>query len=147
MSELTKQSRVHSVFTTSKNVWVSENFKSIILEKYIPTEGNYRQDESIKASDLQSISSKIELQELVFKDADLFLEYVALLIENQIHGAEGKLLNDSSANYFFLKGKDEKYYSILVRWEQAQKLWRCGAYLQEELRLPNIRIFYPLIQV
>jgi len=136
----------YSFFTNSETVWVSENFKNIILDKYIPTESNNSQGGFIKSSDLQDIGTEIKPQELVFQDADSFLEYLAVLIQNQIHGGEGGLLNDSSANYFFLKGKDENYYSILVRWEQAQKLWRCGAYLQEDLKLPNIRIFYPVFQ-
>ncbi|MFA5877554.1 MAG: hypothetical protein WC880_04310 [Candidatus Paceibacterota bacterium] len=131
-----------SFFTNSKAVWVSENFQNIILGKYVYTETN-EQGRSVKSSDLQDLQPDIGAQELVFQDVDAFLEQLALLIQNQIHGEEGRLLNDSSANYFFLRGKDGKHYSILVRWEQAQKLWRCGAYLQEELKMPNIRIFYP----
>ena len=97
----------------------------------------------IKASDLQEMRANADIHDLVFKDADAFLEQLAVLIQGQINGEEGKLLNDSSANYFFVQGKDGKFYSVLVRFEPAQRLWRCGAYLQEELKMPNVRIFYP----
>ena len=130
---------IPSVFTKTTSVWVSENFQNIILDRYIKTGRD--NIGSVDSSDLQDIGAH-KAQELVFQDADIFLEDLAILIENQIRGQEGKLLNDSSANYFFVLGKDGKHYSILVRWEQAQKLWRCGAYLQEELKMPNIRIFY-----
>lgn len=131
-----------SFFKDSKVVWVSENFQNIILDKYVSRKDD-QLGQSIKSSDLQDMGPKAKPQDFVFRDADVFLEQLALLIQNQINGEEGKLLNDSSANYFFLQGKDGKHYSILVRREQAQKLWRCGAYLQEELKVPNIRIFYP----
>lgn len=144
MKEPSEKIKVQSFFTNSETVWVSENFKNIILENYIPAEGTVSQNASVKSSDLQDIGAEIKPLELVFKDTDSFLEYLVLLIQNQIQGEEGELLNDSSANYFFLRGKDKKHYSILVRWEQAQKLWRCDAYLQEDLKLPNIRIFYPV---
>jgi hypothetical protein len=130
---------IKSFFSSSKTVWVSENFKSIFLERYAPSAGQH--DGSVGFSGLEGM--KATVGELVFQDADIFLEELARLIQEQLNGEEGKLLNDSSANYFFLKAKDGKHYSILVRWEQAQKLWRCGAYLQEELNMPNIRIFYP----
>lgn len=132
---------IPSFFTNSRTVWVSENFQSLILDKYVSVEGDPH-NESIDSSDLKDMASQVS-QELVFRDADRFLELLASLIQDQENGEEGKLLNDSSANYFFLQAKDGKYYSILVRWEQAQKLWRCGAYLQEDLKMPNIRIFYP----
>jgi hypothetical protein len=93
--------------------------------------------------DLRETKASQDVQEFLFHDADIFLEELARLIQSQIDGKEGILLNDSSANYFFICGKDQKYYSILVRWEPAQGLWRCGAYLQEDLKMPNIRIFYP----
>ena len=97
----------------------------------------------IESSDLKDVPPERDAQKLIFQDADALLEQLALLIQKQIQGEEGKLLNDSSANYFFVRGKDGNNYSILIRWEPAQKLWRCGAYLQEELKMPNVRIFYP----
>jgi hypothetical protein len=133
---------IPSFFTDSETVWVSENFQNIFLSKYAHS-GDDRKNQSLDFSDLQDMSHEDNTQALVFQDADLFLEQLARLIHDQMHGEEGKLLNDSSANYFFLKGKDGKSYSILVRWEQAQKLWRCGAYLQEEVKVPSVRIFYP----
>jgi hypothetical protein len=133
---------VVSFFTNSKNVWVSENFQNIILSGYADTNKN-KNEQSISSSDLRTIETGAVVEELAFKDTDDFLEKLAILIQSQVNGENGKLLNDSSANQFFLKAKDGKYYSILVRWEQAQKLWRCGAYLQENPKMPNVRIFYP----
>lgn len=132
---------VKSFFTKSASVWTSENFQSLLLAKY--GGANSSNDSRVVSSDLQDIGSITDPRSLVFKDADGFLERLALLIGAQIEGGVGELLNDSSANYFFVVGKDGKYYSVLVRWEQAQKLWRCGAYLQEDLKLPNVRIFRP----
>jgi hypothetical protein len=131
---------ITSFFSNSETVWTSENFQNVFLSKYQYTES--QQELSLRSTDLQDINSQVNAQEFIFPDADVFLEQLALLIKDQINGEEGKLLNDSSANYFFVKGKDGNYYSILIRWEQAQKLWRCGAYLQETLKIPNIRIFY-----
>jgi hypothetical protein len=131
---------ITSFFSNSETVWTSENFQNVFLSKYQYTES--QQEWSLRSTDLQDINSQVNAQEFIFPDADVFLEQLALLIKDQINGEEGKLLNDSSANYFFVKGKDGNYYSILIRWEQAQKLWRCGAYLQETLKIPNIRIFY-----
>jgi len=133
---------VLSFFTNSKTVWVSENFQNILLKEYVSIEGDQKNG-SINSSELQNVRPETKPEELVFQNTDTFLEQLALLIQNQTHGEEGRLLNDSSANYFFLKGKDGNYYSVLVRFEQAQKLWRCGAYLQENLKLPSVRIFYP----
>ncbi len=134
--------KVPSFFTRYKAIWISENFQNLILSSYVET-GRDRGEQSINSSDLQDIRPGIKAEELVFQDVDDFLEVLAGLIQDQMNGEDGRLLNDSSANYFFLRGKDEKYYSILVRWEQAQKLWRCGVYLQKELKLPNIRVFRP----
>jgi hypothetical protein len=133
---------VRSFFTNSKTVWVSENFQNLLLKEYVSVLSDQK-NESVNSSELQNIQTQIKMEELVFQNADTFLEQLALLIQNQIQGEDGRLLNDSSANYFFLKGKDGNYYSVLVRFEQAQKLWRCGAYLQEDLKLPSVRIFYP----
>ncbi len=133
---------IQSFFLESKEVWVSDNFKNIFLAQYIESKG----DESLLKYDnltLQNIKPDHNLQSLVFEDSDIFLEQLCKLIKKQITGENGELLNDSSANYFFVLGKDKKHYSILVRWEHSQKLWRCGAYLQEDLKLPNIKIFYP----
>jgi hypothetical protein len=127
-------------FTSSKTVWVSENFQNIFLNNY---EMKDQQSLSAASSDLKDMKSETDVQKLLFKSVDAFLEELARLIEVQINGEDGTLLNDSSANYFFVCGKDDKNYSVLVRWESAQKLWRCGAYLQEDLKMPNIRIFYP----
>ncbi len=134
-----EQINIQSFFTNSNFVWTSENFQNIILNKYEPSQGG----QSASFSNLQDIKPGIDLRKFVFENADSFLENLAQLIKNQADGREGDLLNDSSANTFFVLGKNNKHYSILVRWEQAQKLWRCGAYLQKELKLPNIRIFYP----
>ncbi len=131
-----------SFFTNSKTVWVSENFQNIFLTVYEYTE-NRPQESSLLSSDLQHVQSETGIEKMIFQNTDSFLEQLAVLIQDQANGENGKLLNDSSANYFFVQGKDNKHYSILVRWEQAQKLWRCGAYLQENLKMPNIRIFYP----
>lgn len=131
---------IPAFFTNSEKVWVSENFRDLILAKYAPAKDG--RDKSIGFSDLKDIGTE-SAPELVFTDTDRFLEQLASLIENQINGEEGLLLNDSSANYFFVQAGDAKLYSVLVRWEQAQRLWRCGAYLQEELKMPNVRIFYP----
>lgn len=133
---------VPSFFTESKTVWISENFQNILVGKYVVSEEGKR-SHSIKFLDLQNIHPENSTRELVFQDADIFLEQLALLIHAQMNGKEGRLLNDSSANYFFLRAKDGNFYSVLVRWEPAQKLWRCGAYLQEDLKLPSIRVFYP----
>lgn len=130
---------IQSFFTNSNFVWTSENFQNIILNKYEPSQGA----KPASFSNLQDIKPDTDLHKFVFENADSFLENLAQLIKNQADGKEGDLLNDSSANTFFVLGKDGRHYSVLVRWEQAQKLWRCGAYLQEELKLPNIRIFYP----
>ena len=121
---------------------MSENFQNLILSKYISSEEG-RQDQKVNSSDLQDMRAGRDINELVFRDADAFLESLTALIKEQLRGETGRLLNDSSANYFFLQGKDGESYSILVRWEPAQKLWRCGAYLQKELKIPSIRIFYP----
>lgn len=131
---------IPSFFTNSKTVWVSENFQNLILARYTPT---VKESVAAASMDLSHVGGGVDVQKLVFDDADVFLEQLASLIQAQLHGEPGRLLNNSSANYFFLQGKDGKYYSILVRWEQAQKLWRCGAYLQEELKMPNVRIFHP----
>jgi hypothetical protein len=131
-----------SFFQTETSVWTSENFQKIFLENYIPVEKS-SEENSILSSDLQDIPAGRGVHEFVFQDPDVLLEQLAGLIQSQLRGEDGELLNNSSANYFFSKGKDGKHYSILVRWEPAQKLWRCGAYLQEELELPNIRLFYP----
>lgn len=130
---------IQSFFTNSNFVWTSENFQNIILNKYKPSQGA----QPASFSNLQNVEPDTDLHKFVFENADSFLENLAQLIKNQADGKEGDLLNDSSANTFFVLGKDGRHYSVLVRWEQAQKLWRCGAYLQEELKLPNIRIFYP----
>lgn len=130
---------IQSFFTNSNFVWTSENFQNIILNKYEPSQGA----QPASFSNLQNVEPDTDLHKFVFENADSFLENLAQLIKNQADGKEGDLLNDSSANTFFVLGKDGRHYSVLVRWEQAQKLWRCGAYLQEELKLPNIRIFYP----
>ncbi len=132
---------VLSFFVTTKTVWVSENFKNIFLDKYEAT--NRIEAKPLSSSDLQELRSDVKPQKFVLQNPDTFLEQLSLLIQNQLNGEEGKLLNDSSANYFLAKGKDGGIYSVLVRWESSQKLWRCGAYLQEELKLPTIRIFYP----
>ncbi len=134
-----EQINIQSFFTNSNFVWTSENFQNIILNKYEPSQGG----QSASFSNLQDIKLDTDLHKFVFEKADSFLENLAQLIKNQADGKEGDLLNDSSANTFFVLGKDGRHYSVLVRWEQAQKLWRCGAYLQKELKLPNIRIFYP----
>jgi hypothetical protein len=134
-------SDLKTFFTTTNTIWISENFKNLILDKYEPSaEGD---SGSMQSADLQEIESGKKVETMVFQNPDFFLEQLAGLIKGQINGEEGKLLNDSSANYFFVLGKDGNHYSILVRWEPAQKLWRCGAYLQEQLALPNLRIFYP----
>ncbi len=133
---------VREFFTQNDNVWVSENFQDIILSVYTKSDiedGN----NNVHFKDLQDLDAGTSPEELVFNNPDTFLERLVLLIGGQLHGESGLLLNDSSANYFYVKGKDGKYYSVLVRWEQAQGLWRCGAYLQEELKIPNIRIFSP----
>ncbi len=130
---------IPSFFKVSKTVWTSENFQNILLGNYVETD---RQGQAVDSANLQDLK-QTQAEKLVFKDADAFLEYLALLIQNQIEGTEGELLNDSSANYFFVQGKDNKFYSVLVRWESAQGLWRCGAYLQEELKLPNFKVFFP----
>lgn len=134
-----EQINIQSFFTNSNFVWTSENFQNIILNKYEPSQDG----QSASFSNLQDIELDTDLRKFVFENADSFLENLAQLITHQADGKEGDLLNDSSANTFFVLGKDGRRYSVLVRWEQAQKLWRCGAYLQEELKLPNIRIFYP----
>lgn len=128
-------------FITTPTIWVSENFQKLILDKYEPSSAG--DNGSIESADLQEIDSDKSAEKMVFSNPDILLEQLAGFIQSQINGEDGKLLNDSSANYFFVTGKDGNYYSILVRWEPAQKLWRCGAYLQEELKLPNLRIFYP----
>lgn len=132
---------LQSFFSNSKTVWVSENFQNLLLATYTPTSTGMHA--SVSSIDLQNVQPETNPTELTFEDSDVFLEQLASLIQAQLQGEEGRLLNDSSANYFFVKGKDGKYYSVLVRWEQAQKLWRCGAYLQEALKMPNVRIFRP----
>lgn len=137
-----KTLEIKNFFVNSENVWVSENFKKFFLEKYTSSQNNG--DSLFMSSlDLQEIKPLTKVKELVFEDSDSFLERLILLIQGQEDGKMGKLLNDSSANYFFVHGKDGNYYSILVRWEQAQNLWRCGAYLQTELKMPNVKIFFP----
>jgi hypothetical protein len=133
---------IQSFFKNSKSVWTSENFQTIFLNNYDNTQANLL-NSSVGFLNLQDIEEK-DIRGLVFNNPNTFLNQLAGLIQKQINGEDGELLNDSSANYFFLKGKDGNNYSILVRWESAQKLWRCGAYLQESLAMPNIRIFYPL---
>jgi hypothetical protein len=137
---MTEKTDVYTFFTNSKSVWVSENFQNIILGKYTKEKS---QNLSVYSSNIQDIPANTNLKDLLFLDTSTFLEQLMTLIEKQINGEDGELLNDSSANYFLVQGIDGNNYSVLVRWEPAQKLWRCGAYLQEELRLPNIRIFYP----
>lgn len=132
---------IPAFFTQSQHVWVSENFQNLILNSYVPsTKQNLVKPAGVN---LQDIPLTISSYELLFRDVDEFLEQLALLIDLQIRGESDALLNDSSANYFFVQGKDSKFYSILVRWEPAQRLWRCGAYLQETLQLPSVRVFTP----
>ncbi len=138
-SAMKEQIDVRSFFTNSKFVWTSENFQNLILSKYESSQ----KDQSVSFSNLQDIESNVDLEKFIFEDVDTFLEKLAQLIKNQADGKEGDLLNDSSANTFFVRGKDRNLYSVLVRWEEAQGLWRCGAYLQKDLKLPNIRIFHP----
>lgn len=133
---------VREFFAQSNNVWVSENFQEIILSVYTKSE-SVDDNNDVSFQDLQDLDTETSPEELVFNNPDIFLEQLVLLIGRQLHGEVGLLLNDSSANYFYINGKDGKYYSVLVRWEQSQGLWRCGAYLQEELKTPNIRIFSP----
>lgn len=129
-------------FINSCTVWTSENFQNILLGNYEFVE-NGGGGLSLASTDLQKAAADKRVEECVFEDADAFLESLALLIQKQIGGEEGELLTDSSANYFFVRARDGNLFSVLVRWESAQGLWRCGAYLQEELKMPNIRIFYP----
>lgn len=129
----------NKLFRNADSVWISDNFKEFFLDKY--TELRMPHRAKVAHSELQNIPGPAP--ELIFSDPNLFLEDLAQLIQNQLHGEDGPLLNDSSANYFFVKDNEGKLYNVLVRWEHAQKLWRCGAYLQNELHLPQIRIFHP----
>ncbi len=137
---------IKEFFTNSKTVWTSENFQNLLLNQYQET---ITTGSSVNLSScyIQEIDKNKEIGTFVFTDSDKFLEVLATQIKKQIAGEKGELLTDSSANYFFVIGKDEKYYSVLVRWEQAQKLWRCGAYLQEDLKLPEIKIFFPSLSL
>ena len=135
-------SGVPAFFSGPGEVWVSENFQSVLLGTY--AKSNQGDDSSVSYVDLKDMRSDTDARGFLFQNPDFFLEQLMVLLQNQTGGKEGALLNDSSANYFFLKAKDGNVYSVLVRWEPAQKLWRCGAYLQTEIKMPSVRVFRPL---
>ncbi len=133
-----------TLFTNTERVWMSENFQNIIFDRFTGTDLVHAEDVvTPKYVDLSKVS-EVTIEQCIFTNIDAFLHMLADLIQNQIHGEEGVLLHDSSANYFYLQLEDAKFYSVLVRFEPAQKLWRCGAYLQDTLQKPNIRIFLPV---
>lgn len=128
-------------FTSSTFVWCSENFQTFILSE-LDSDSALEAGKGFTWSDIAE-STNLDKDNLVFSDIPTFLLTLQIYIQAQQNGEEGVLLNDSSANTFFVRTKAGSLYSVLVRFEQAQKLWRCGAYLQTELTMPNIRIFYP----
>lgn len=133
-------SNIKDFFLSNQHVWVSENFQNIILAQY-----NDSDTQSVISSqylDAQDFKDAIK-SNIIFSDSDAFLRELMMLISKQTDGEDGVLLNDSSANYFFVKTKNGDLYSVLVRFEIAQRLWRCGAYLQDDVKVPQIRLFLP----
>lgn len=132
---------LYTFFTSSSFVWCSENFQSFILSE-LNQNSELEVGKGFAWSNIAD-SANLDKDHLVFNDVPKFLITLQTYIQAQQNGEDGVLLHDSSANTFFVRTQDGKLYSVLVRFEQAQKLWRCGAYLQTELSMPNIRIFYP----
>lgn len=127
-------------------VWMSDNFVSVILNGYQPDVSVTVPPSSFDLTGPQSLSKpEDELEHAIFANPTLLLHSLATLISAQSEGQSGRLLNDSSANIFYVRSIDGGLYSVLVRYEDAQRLWRCGAYLIKNgrIKLPNIRIFLP----
>jgi len=128
------------IFNDTSHVWTSENFRNLILSKQsISSEaiGDFT------TTDIKNIKEDIKLSDIVFKNIDELLASISKNISAQINWEAGNLLNDSSANIFYVHDNENNLYAVLVRWESAQGLWRCWAYLQEGFNIPNIRIFHP----
>ena len=133
-------------FRQSSNVWMAENFITFILNE------GAAQPDPIKVTptyfDLgEPVSNPMpedEQEHLIFRSPALLLDVLATLLQAQPVGEKGRLLNDSSANTFYVRCSDGNIYMVLVRFELAQGKWRCGAYFQgKTLQLPKVRIFSP----
>jgi len=127
---------ISNYFSKRPNISVEANFtRHISALGMVPI----RKAEDLKAPKVlkQKMSDNEISQEFLGGNAKknaVCPSQISELIQAQIDGSVGKLLNDGLSNIFYVLGIDEVLFAVLVRWSSTLKHWdiRCFA-LDEEL--------------
>jgi len=127
----------HDFFKTRKGLWTSSKFNDYILSGAVKKKVSAAVI-TIGYADLAQAANDAEIgaelpEGYVFEDVDMFLVYLATLIEGQWGGKEGVLLNNGYANIFYVK-VNGSVFAALVYWFAGSREWFCNASRLDGLR-------------
>lgn len=120
----------YDFFKNRPGLWVSDNFRSFILQGASKKKVSAGET-TIGHADLAQDANDAEIggklpEDHVFEKIDTFLVHLATLIEVQWGGKEGPLLNNGYANIFYVKVNGE-VFAVSVSWGAGRRRWGCGA--------------------
>lgn len=125
-------------FQTRGGLWVSENFRSLVVAKAQPAEAVAMREFNLTRDMLDS-EIEAELGEGHIWDESRLCSTLKTLIEEQWGGKSGTLLNNGYANLFYTSS-----CVVDVRWYSDDRRWFVSTWQRDDNRwLAGYRVFSP----
>jgi len=121
----------HEFFRTRDGLWVSDFFRDHVLSVAKKTKAVRAQKGANFQLEDHSSDKEIRAEfpeNHIFEDASAFCAHLAGMIERQWSGTEGDLISNGYANIFYVRGKDNEVFAVIVFWLVVRREWRVGAY-------------------
>lgn len=136
----------HGFFRGIDEVYTSDDFNDLILSAV--SETKVMLDDTILCfADLMHKANDFEIcdefsEGFVFEDVDMFLVRLATLIEGQLGGEKGPLLNNSRTNIFYVREKNGQILTTTVRFNLVNLDWTCHVHrLGDKEWIKGSRVF------
>ncbi|MDD2934903.1 MAG: hypothetical protein PHX25_00315 [Candidatus Pacebacteria bacterium] len=124
-------------FVTRQGLWVSDNFRDRILSvakkiAKVSMDGANHFDLPTPMNDAET--QKRLGEGYIYEDASEFCSVLAGMIDRQPNGEVGVLVNNGKANIFYVRGKNDEVFAVIVYWNADDREWRVIAYLLDGSR-------------